>query len=138
MKTGRSSRALVGLVAFELLVVRLLLFGLGYRTTTRVLAVVTPSPSWFVEGDLEPKTLARTVEAVARRLPIKTTCLVEALVCKTILDEWGFDTDLQVGVTKAGDVLEAHAWLVHRGEILVGATREDPTRFRKIADGLEP
>jgi len=137
MTTGEPDWPLVALVAFELLVVRALLFGLGYRTTARVLSVVTPSPR-AIAGDVEPKEVARTVEGVAERVPIRTTCLVEALVCKALLEECDIQTDLQVGVTKAGDALEAHAWLVHRGEVLVGATKEDPTRFRRIADSFHP
>jgi hypothetical protein len=137
MTTGEPDWPLVALVALELLVVRALLFGFGYRTTARVLAVVTPSPKRIVRN-VEPKDVARTVEGVAGRIPIKTTCLAEALVCKALLEKCGFQTDLQVGVAKTGDALEAHAWLVHRGEVLVGATKEDPTRFRRIADSFHP
>lgn len=138
MTAGKSDWPLVGVVAFELLVVRALLFAFGYRATARVLAVVTPSPNWVVDSDLEPKSLARTVEGVSGRMPIRTTCLVEALVCKVLLEKCGFQTDLQIGVAKVESQLEAHAWLVHGDEILVGATHEDPGRFRRIADAFEP
>lgn len=129
---------LVGLVAVELLVARLLLFSLGHRTTARVLGVVTPSPGWFVRGDPDPRAVAETVEAVAGRLPIWTTCLVQALACEALLERAGVETDLRIGVTKSGDALEAHAWLVHRGEVLVGGTHEDPGRFRRMAESFEP
>lgn len=139
--TDRSNWALVGLaglVALELLVARLLLFSLGHRTTARVLAVVTPSPAWVVRGDPDPELVAETVEAVSWRLPFYTTCLTDALVCKAMLDASGFDTDLQIGVAKSGEALEAHAWLVHRGEVVIGATGEDPDRFRRITERFEP
>lgn len=138
MTTRRPDWLLTGLVALELLVVRLLLFSLGHRATARVLAVGTPSPAWVVRGDPDPERVAETVEAVSGWLPFYTTCLSEALVCKALLDESGFETDLRVGVAKSGDDLEAHAWLVHRGEVVVGGTAEDLGRFRELSDRLEP
>lgn len=135
---GKRHWPLVGLVAVELLVTRLLLFSLGHRTTARVLGVVTPPPRWVVGEDPDPKAVAETVETVAGRLPIWTTCLVQALACEALLDRSGVETDLRIGVAKADGDLEAHAWLVHRGEVLVGGTHEDPDRFRKLADRFEP
>lgn len=136
--TGRSNWPLAGFVALELLVVRLLLFRLGHRTTARVLEVVTPSPAWIMRGDPDPELVAKMVETVSGRLPFYTTCLTDALVCKALLDESGFETDLQIGVAKSGKALEAHAWLVHRGEVVIGANTEDPNRFRRITERLEP
>lgn len=129
---------LAGLVAFELLVARLLLFSLGHRTTARVLAVVTPSPAWVLRGDPDPELVADTVEAVSGWLPFYTTCLTDALVCRALLDRSGFETDLHIGVAKSGEALQAHAWLVHRGEIVVGGTHEDPSRFRRITERFDP
>lgn len=145
MTVNSSNRRLVGgvalglvvVVALELVVVRALLFGLGYRTTARVLGAVTPSLAWVVGDDVAPREVARTVEAVAERMPFATTCLMEALVCKTLLDECGVETDLCVGVTKAEGTLQAHAWLVHRDEILVGATEENPERFHRLTKHFE-
>lgn len=135
MGLGSTDWRLVGLVALELLVVRLSLFSLGHRTTARILTALTPSRR---VASSDPETVAGTVETVAARLPVKTTCLSEALVCKTLLDESGFETDLRVGVAKAGRDLEAHAWLVHRGEVIVGGGVEDLGRFDTMAESFEP
>ena len=138
MTKGWADWPLAGLVTLELLVVRLLLFSLGHRTTAYVIGAVTPSPSWVVRGDPDPERVARTVETVSSRLPFHTTCLSEALVCKALLDESGFETDLRIGVAKADDDLEAHAWLVHRGDVIVGESGEDPSQFQKLAERFEP
>ena len=137
---GSSDRSwrLLGVVAVELVVVRALLFGLGYRATARVLAALTPWLAWTLGDDLDPKTVARAVESVSVRAPFGATCLMEALVCRALLDARGVETDLRVGVAKSDGDLKAHAWLVHRDEVLVGGTYADPGQYRKIADSLEP
>lgn len=138
MRASSPNWRLVGVVAVELVVVRTLLFRLGYRTTARVLEALTPLLTWVVGDDVEPGAVARTVEAVGERAPFEATCLMEALVCKALLDERGVETDLRVGVAKVEGTLQAHAWLIHRDEVLVGATRENPERFRRLAKRFEP
>ena len=138
------NRRLVALAALELLFVRASLLTLGYRTTARLVAVVTPPPAWVVGSRLHPKnhpdprSVADAVEAAVDRTPVVTNCLVKAVACKALLDRCGVETDLRVGVAKADERLQAHAWLVHRGDVLVGGTDDDPTRYRRLVDSLEP
>lgn len=129
---------LLALALLEVVLVRASLLAVGYRTTTRLVAVVTPPPSWILGERPGPRQVARAVETAADRAPVVANCLVKAVTCKAFLDRCGVETDLRVGVAKTDDVLQAHAWLVHRGDVLVGGTDDDPGRYRRLADSLEP
>ena len=59
------------------------------------------------------------VSAAARRVP-KATCLTQALATQIMLGRRGHKTSLQFGAVKAGDKLEAHAWIERDGNVLIG------------------
>jgi hypothetical protein len=62
--------------------------------------------------------------AVARRLP-GTTCLAEALAACTMLRRHGYEATLRIGARNAAStVLEAHAWVESRGEVVSGRVPE--------------
>jgi len=62
--------------------------------------------------------------AVTRRLP-GTTCLAEALTACTMLRRHGYDATLRIGARSgASTVLEAHAWVECRGEVVIGHVPE--------------
>ena len=144
MTASESSRSnvpnwrLVALAALELVFVRASLLAVGYRTTARLVAVATPPPAWVVGSRPRARDVAAAVEVAADRTPVVTNCLVKAVACKALLDRCGVETDLRVGVAKADERLQAHAWLIHRGDVLVGGTDDDPTRYRRLVDSLEP
>ena len=71
-----------------------------------------------------PCDVGRIVKAVAQRLPVPMTCLVEALAAKAMLRRRGRESTLQLGVRSgrsAARALDAHAWLVSDGNVVVGA-----------------
>lgn len=60
------------------------------------------------------------VKVVGRRLP-RVTCLVEAYTLHYLLLGQGLTTALRIGVIRGQDKqLEAHAWVEHGGEVLIG------------------
>jgi Transglutaminase-like superfamily len=65
--------------------------------------------------------LAWAVEAASRYVP-RATCLVQALALQALCARRGYETSLQIGVAHGErKELEAHAWLVSEGRILIGS-----------------
>jgi hypothetical protein len=58
--------------------------------------------------------MARTVDAVARRLPVRSKCLPRSLALWTMLQRAGIDANLRIGMRTDGSG-EAHAWVEHDG-----------------------
>ncbi len=72
---------------------------------------LTPEPPW--------RTAAR-VTRVARRVP-GATCLTQALATQVLLAWHGHGgATVRLGVRREGDALLAHAWLEHRGQVVIG------------------
>ena len=74
-----------------------------------------------------PSDIGRIVNAVARRLPVRMTCLVEALAAKAMLRRRGYESTVQYGVRSGptgGRALNSHAWLLCGGRIVVGEIEE--------------
>lgn len=63
--------------------------------------------------------LVWSIEAASKRMK-GTTCLSKALALQRLLAQNGHDSELRIGVDKAAGLLTAHAWLVCRGQVLVG------------------
>ncbi|TVR58253.1 MAG: lasso peptide biosynthesis B2 protein [Spirochaetaceae bacterium] len=61
------------------------------------------------------------VARAARVLPGRYLCLPQALTAYVECSRYGLDPKLRVGVMRSADArFEAHAWLEHDGEIVVG------------------
>lgn len=75
-------------------------------------------------GSLPPKQLAWAVRTAARRTP-GASCLVQALALQRLLSQQGHSSELHIGVARHDQSFEAHAWLTHRGEVLIGADRHE-------------
>jgi hypothetical protein len=70
------------------------------------------------------KRLAWAVQAAARRIPA-ASCLTQALALRHLLARAGKDSVVRIGVSldRGGDAagrFESHAWLEHRGQIILG------------------
>lgn len=59
----------------------------------------------------------RMVSIIARRGPVKASCLAQAMVIRALLAESGVESTLKLGVRKAGGNLLAHAWVVAGEEV---------------------
>jgi hypothetical protein len=66
-------------------------------------------------------TLLWAVNAAEKYAPTGSTCLAAALLGKTLLEEYGYEAQLRIGVKREPDgKFLAHAWLVREGKIVVG------------------
>lgn len=110
---GRERRLLLGLL-IALPTLRVALRCFGYARTRAAIERRTArfprrSPS---EGDLAAaESLARLAQIAGRRAPLSATCLPQALAVHALLRRLGLDPVLRIGVRKAEDRFEAHAWV---------------------------
>lgn len=58
------------------------------------------------------------VARVARRLPLRSPCLVRSVSAQAMLARRGVPSDLRIGVRPAEGMLEAHAWLEVDGVVV--------------------
>jgi hypothetical protein len=78
---------------------------------------------------LTPMRIASIASGVARRLPGRSTCLVDALVVHALLRRRGYEPELCLGVRRHADdvgpdstlTMDAHAWVECDGRVVVGA-----------------
>ncbi|MEA2650264.1 MAG: hypothetical protein QOG61_2699 [Candidatus Binataceae bacterium] len=65
--------------------------------------------------------IAWAVRAAGRFIPGGTNCLVRALATQSLLGQYGYRSELRIGVRKPGDgSLAAHAWLESAGAVVIG------------------
>ena len=57
------------------------------------------------------ESLAELAKIAGRRAPLAATCLPQALAVHAVLRRRGLDPELRIGVRKAEDRFEAHAWV---------------------------
>ena len=67
---------------------------------------------------ISPEAVALMVAVVVRRHLYKGKCLQQSLTLWYLLRRRGLDPELRIGVRKAGDQLEAHAWVQYQGRAL--------------------
>ncbi len=65
------------------------------------------------------RRVATLVALAARHGPFRASCLPVSVTLHRLLRERGIQSQLRVGVRKAGDRLEAHAWVERDGQALV-------------------
>jgi len=76
-------------------------------------------------GSAAPADVIRATEAVGRRLPAISTCLVRAFVAELLLGSLARPLRLTIGVKHTADGrLESHAWVTDRDSVLIGAPCE--------------
>lgn len=76
---------------------------------------------------------ARRVGRLSALMPFRTTCLVRAIAGALVLRRRGLrDVTIRFGVRRTGGRLEAHAWLIHRGVVLLGG--QDLDSYTPLAD----
>jgi hypothetical protein len=78
--------------------------------------------------------VAWAVGVAADWLPGEFKCLPRAYAAHWLLARHGYPSEVQVGVARdAAGKVEAHAWVVHQDQIVVGLV-EDMRRFVRLPD----
>ena len=103
--------------------------GLALRTMAPAvlrlrIARLRPSAQLLV-ADTSPRDVVRAIEAVGRKLPAISTCLVRAFVAELLLGSPARPLRLMIGVKHTPDgLLESHAWVTDQDSVLIGAPCE--------------
>lgn len=130
--------ALITSAAWELACARLLLLWikpgdlLGRNT---VALQITPDPDTRSASEIEAVCgeVAAIVSQLARRVPWRSDCLIQALAGQRLLLRDRIASEIVIGTSKsADDQFEAHAWLACQDRVVLGG---DIARFQPL---LEP
>jgi len=115
----RGDRWTLAEAAAVLVLMRVGLWVLPFGTLQRTIARAAPRE--HRARGAAAAAIGRSVAAVARRLPLMT-CLVEALAAQAMLRRRGCESTLKFGVRPGGTgrAIDAHAWLVCDGLVVVG------------------
>ena len=100
------------------------------RRLLRLRAIPSVSPGYRVER------LVWAVQAASRRVPY-ATCLTQSLSLQYLMDRYGHESTVQIGVSKsAAGLFEAHAWVEWNGRVLLNTPAEIApyTRLLKWGD----
>jgi hypothetical protein len=90
----------------------------------RVLAAAPRPRTRPAHAGVSPDRMAWLVRAGARRIP-DASCLTRALAARWLLAEASLDSTLHFGHRRdERGKFTAHAWLEHRGRVLVGGERD--------------
>lgn len=132
LKTEQTTPAPLGLwdylvflwALITLPLVAMLLKRRGFRKTERVLARFsrdsTPSPS----DAQRVRRVARMVSVAAVRGPFNAQCLEQAIALWWMLGLLGVVSTIRLGIYKLEDKVEAHAWVIHEDDIVIGQRQE--------------
>ena len=112
-----------------------LVFVVPFRQTTVWLGGMT-APTQQRTTDTrniqQARFIARRVARLARYVPWRTTCLVQAIAGRLLLRRRGIAATIRFGVAHGEAGLSAHAWLIVGDQILLGgAVASD---FQPLAD----
>jgi Transglutaminase-like superfamily len=126
---GSEQKILVKAVAL-LWAVRIGLWFLPFQRLRDLLSRKNKRSSSTVAANTEcVETIAGSVRAMSRYAPA-ATCLVQALVTATLLEESGLPACLRIGVARSTGVrIEAHAWVESNGKVVIGGSHADLARF---------
>lgn len=90
-----------------------------------------------------PRSIARAVRKVARRMPFQALCLPQAMAAQWMLRRRRIQSRLVFGVRRGntpGSTLDFHAWLIVAGACVIGA--EEVETFvplpMPVPDGSQP
>lgn len=113
--------------AFALLtLMRFGLWKLSYARLRRVVGILGNKAS-SDRSKNEAISIEKLVWAVDRstyRMPGKAKCLARALTTEILMNQYGYDPKLCIGVAKEPEgELKAHAWIESEGRVVIGKLR---------------
>lgn len=78
--------------------------------------------------DTDPALVARIAYVIPRisaRLPWRSDCVIQAMAAQDWLAAYGLASEIRIGIERpAGGKFSAHAWLVHREQLVTGGDIE--------------
>jgi hypothetical protein len=111
---------MLGLSVLMLPVVSVLLKLRGFQRTERLMAWFSRSGTGQAASHARVSQAARMVSIAAFRGPLKSQCLEQAITLWWMLGVMGISSTIRFGIYKSGNSVEAHAWLLHDDNIVIG------------------
>ena len=105
-------------------VVSVLLKLRGFRKTERFMALFSRLGIQPEASPVRVDQAARMVSIAAVRGPYKARCLEQAITVWWMLGVMGISSTIRLGIYKSGQSVEAHAWVLHEGKIVIGQMNE--------------
>ncbi len=125
-----------GIYGLGIAVILLVRIGLWVTTYQRIrAALVRPCPS-----DPQPErhaTVWRVIHAVERMAPVvpDASCLTQTISAQALLSWKGIPTTISLGLRPSSENgLDAHAWLVWNGRVVLQGDEDALADFSKILD----
>jgi hypothetical protein len=91
---------------------------------------------WVCRETVKPVSVGFIVWAVTvagRYSPLGAKCLARALTTQLLLNRYGYQHNLHIGVAKSdSQMLEAHAWIEYQGQVVVGGL-SNLSRFKPLS-----
>lgn len=79
-----------------------------------------------------PERIGRLLPRIARIVPFRADCLVQAMAGQAWLSRAGHPSDIAIGVDKpVGKAYDFHAWLNYDGNTVLGGRSHEYTRLTK-------
>lgn len=137
--SGDSLASRAGILALQIAAVTslaLVRLGLRFGTLGSVNRALEKLPQVVPHSsEVPPSTLAGILDRVDRRWLGHNTCLVRALGVQALCRIFGYEATLHVGVRNATPTIEAHAWVEHRDEVIIGGeVQGDYVPFPPVGD----
>lgn len=130
IKLGRKHLQMLATAFAKVLYFRLLLTVRPYHHIARSIRLRNADPS----GQIKPLVAAWAVKHTAKLVP-GAECLAQALALQYILAVSGLAAHIRIGVAQpAGQPLEAHAWVLYDGAIILGGSDESIAKYAVLTD----
>lgn len=99
----------------------------------------TPKTSPLEEQEVQDcQMIARMVTIAANHSLYLANCLNIALITWWLLKRKGITTEFKIGARKEDDNFQAHAWVEHKGTVLVNLIKNDQINFKAFNTGSVP
>jgi hypothetical protein len=126
-----TDQVLLGTTAVVLLAVRVLLPLAGLDRTRRVVSTLVGTLPPFASVS-DPGRIPWAVNVADTVTPVAYSCLMRAIVAETIFAAHGYEAAVQLGVNKSTEGFNAHAWVEHRDEVVLGEL-DDLAEYRRLS-----
>ncbi len=102
-------------------IVRIMLWIFSF---TRIQRIIKRFSSKSRENKIPLKKITWAIQVMSRFIP-RATCLVRALAGQILLSQYGYDSNIKIGVSRDKGEFEAHAWLEYGNYVVLGESEID-------------
>ena len=107
-------------VAFLLMIMKLIVFLFPFKLVKRIIESLSAVKPLAGQSTDKLQAIKWAIDAASNYIPFTKTCLIKSLALHILLVRNGFESTLNIGVTKdESKKLNAHAWIESDGEVLI-------------------